>query len=195
MALKDPVVARDDTIRSAILGVIVLAAIGVWMFSERPLFIGARSWVMQGVEVRPGGVSPHYARMVDEYGVHLPKSRHTPVSLLRARVRLPEAVEAIPTDMHFGYSIIETSVLGAPYWARKDDGYVIYYETPTEFVYAPVTDDYLARVKIPAPKPVSSMSLPWWEYLWGWLFPLALAGWGWFELGAARRRREAEGII
>lgn len=193
MALKDPVVARDDTIRSVVLGVIVLAAIGVWMFSERALVIGARSWVMEGAPL--SSTPPNYTRILDEYGVHLPKSQHTPVSMLRARVHLPEAVEVAPNVMHFGYSIVETSVFGAPYWARKDDGYVIYYETPYEFVYAPVTDDYLRQVKIPGPKPLSSQWFPWWAHFWGWVFPIALAGWGWFELGAMRRRREAEGLI
>jgi hypothetical protein len=86
-------------------------------------------------------------------------------------------------------------VLGMPFVYRSQYGPVIYAETDHEFVIAPITDDYLRQMKIRAPGPVDSMSKPWWAYIWGWLFAAGLVGIGWFELGAARRRREALGLI
>ncbi|MDF0489702.1 hypothetical protein PX554_16330 [Sphingomonas sp. H39-1-10] len=187
MAHADPIVARDQHIRSAILGVIVLYAAIVLMVTDRPVVIGSRALVLPGASIPVSAAPKGYVEALDQYGVHLPKQGHAPALAERA----PLTVERL----RFGYSIVETSILGAPYWYRKDDGYVVYYETLREYVYAPVTDDYMRKVGLPGPKPLSRQSFAWWEHVWGWVFPLALAGWGLFEIGAARRRREAEGLI
>jgi hypothetical protein len=195
---SDPIIARDGILRSVILSVIVLYAAIVLLFSDRPLLIGSKPWIMPGASIKLARAPRGYLEALDQYGVHSPKLRHPPLYMLRAPVLRPPSPNPIPVEidtLHFGYSIVETSILGAPYWLGKDDGYVVYYEMPDEFVYAPVTDDYLRQVKLPGPKPLSSQSFAWWAHVWGWVFPLALGGWGWFEIGAMRRRREALGLI
>lgn len=198
MAHADPIVARDQHIRSAILGVIVLYAAAVLLFTDRAVVIGSRPLVMPGASIPVSAAPKGYVDALDQYGVHSPKLAHSPFYLARKPGIAPPPVERAPIAverLHFGYSIVETSILGAPYWYSKDDGYVVYYETLREYVYAPVTDDYMRQVKLPGPTPLSRQSFPWRRHVWGWIFPLALAGWGLFELGATRRRREAEGLI
>jgi hypothetical protein len=193
MPLDDPIVARDGKIRSAILGVIVLYAVAMLLFTNRAVLIGSRPWIMPGESIPLSQAPAGYLDALDQYGVHSPKLSHGPLYPQRApRVeRRPLA----PDRLHFGYSIIETSILGAPYWYSKDDGNVVYYETLREFVYAPVNEDYMRQIKLPGPMPLSRQSFAWWRHVWGWIFPLGLAGWGWFELGAMRRKRAAEGLI
>lgn len=187
MAHADPIVARDQSVRSLILGVIVLYAVLVLACTDRAVPIGSRALVMPGVSISVAAAPRGYVDALDQYGVHLPKNGGRP----RVSERAPLGVERL----HFGYSIVETSILGAPYWYASDDGYVIYYETLREYVYAPVTDAYMRQVKLPGPTPLSRQSFAWWRHVWGWIFPLALAGWGLFEIGATRRKREAEGLI
>jgi hypothetical protein len=195
--LDEPVVARDAKIRSAILGLIVLYAVAMLLFTNRAILIGSRPWIMPGASIPLGRAPVGYLDALDQYGVHSPKLSHSPFYLSRMPVPVPriERRPLAPDRLHFGYSIAETSILGAPYWYSKDDGYVVYYETLHEFVYAPVNEDYMRKVHLPGPMPLSGQAFPWWRHVWGWVFPIALAGWGWFELGAMRRKRAAEGII
>lgn len=197
MPLGDPIVARDAKIRSAMIGVIVLYAATLLLFTPRAVLIGSRPWIMPGASIPLSRAPAGYLDALDQYGVHSPKLSHSPLYLWRMPKFGPriERRPLAPDRLHFGYAIIETSILGAPYWYSKDDGYVVYYETLREFVYAPVTEDYMRQVKLPGPMPLSRQRFPWWRHVWGWIFPLALAGWGWFELGAMRRKRAAEGFI
>jgi len=197
MPLYDPIVARDGKIRSAILGAIVLYAVAMLVFTDRAVLIGSRPLVMPGESIPLSAAPAGYLDALDQHGVHSPKLSHSPLYLWRMPALAPrvERRPLAPDRLHFGFSVVETSILGAPYWFSKDDGYVVYYETLREYVYAPVTEDYMRQVKLPGPVPLSRQSFLWWQHVWGWVFPLALAGWGWFELGAMRRKRDAEGII
>ena len=193
---KHPVIKRDETIRSVLLGMLVLGVVAVLLLSDRPLIIGDRAWVMPGDEIPAGKGPANFNRSLDTFGVHIIKARHRPS--FAPKTALPAEREQsyeLPTTLRFGYSIIETDILGMPFVPRKDFGHVIYMETPTEFIAAPITDDYLKQMKFPADKPLGLLGFPWWNHLWGWLFVIAAIGIGWFELGALRRRREALGMI
>jgi len=183
----DGVVMRDRYRRVAIAGVILLYAVAVLVFTDRDVPFGRRAMILPGASIPSSRAPAGYAAALDQYGVHLPKHG--------VRAIVQSAPLAPPDRLHFGYSIIETSIFGAPYGFGKDDGYVVYYETLREFVYAPVNEDYMRKVGLPGPMPLSSQSFAWWRHVWGWVFPLALTGWGWFELGAARRKRAVEGLI
>lgn len=183
---------RDGKIRGAILGMILAYAVAVLSFTDRARLIGSRARILPGVSIPTASAPQGYAEALDRYGVHLPKRADSSMATSR---RADAAPLAPPERLHFGYSIVETAVLGAPYWYSTDDGHVIYYETLREFVYAPVSEAYMRKVHLPGPMPLSGQAFAWWRQLWGWVFPLALAGWGWFESGAARRKRAAEGVI
>ena len=187
MVGDDAVVTRDRYRRGVIVGVILLYAVAVLVFTDRTLPFGSRAMILPGASIPTASAPAGYAEALDQYGVHLPKHGE--------RAIMQSAPLAPPDRLRFGYSGTETSILGAPYWFGKDDGYVVYYETLREFVYAPVNDDYMRKIGLPGPMPLSSQSFGWWRHVWGWVFPLALAGWGWFELGAARRKRAVDGLI
>lgn len=196
MAVKHPVVRRDEKIRSALIGVYVIVLIATIGLSERPIPIGNSPWVMPGTPIPKGSGRVGIATMLDDYGVHIPKFAHVPLLVQRAGLTpVAAAPNAADAALAFGYSIVETDILGLPFWFRTDEGHVIYYETPGDYVTVEASDYNLKATGILATTPLASQRFAWWEHLWGWLFVVAAGGTALFELGALRRRREAEGLI
>jgi hypothetical protein len=147
----DAVATRDRYRRGVIVGVILLYAVAVLVFTDRTLPFGSRAMILPGASIPTASAPAGYAEALDQYGVHLPKHGD--------RAIMQSAPLAPPDRLRFGYSGTETSILGAPYWFGKDDGHVVYYETLREFVYAPVNDDYMRKVGLPGPMPLSSQCL------------------------------------
>ena len=195
MAHKHPVIQRDETIRSILLGVFVLVTAITLVLSDRVLFYGTRSKVIPGAIVPKGALPDTFKGTLDDYGVHIPKFARRPLLSIGAAPDQAYDTLAQATPLHFGYSIREGAAIGLPFTATTEHGHVLYYETPHEYVIAPITDDYLRQVKVPMAKPLDAGDYAYWPHLWGWLFVLALIGIGAFELGAQRRRRDALGMI
>ena len=196
MAHKEPVVRRDDGIRSALLGIGVMALGLTIGLSERPLIIGNMPDIVTGESAT--ATRPDAARIIDEYGVHVLKLRHPPLLLGLAAVVVrdgsdPKKHETRP--LHFGYSLIETDLLGMPFWVRRDLGEVLFYDEAQEFVAVEANDYNLKSMGMTPGTPITEQGFAWWTHLWGWLFVAAAGGYGLFELGATRRRRTAEGMI
>lgn len=196
MAIKDPIVRRDDGIRSGVLGVGVLVLVVTIGLSERPLVIGNMPDIIAGESAT--ATRPDAVRIIDEYGVHVLKLRHRPLLYGGAPVAAltepdPEPNAAQP--LRFGYSLIETDILGMPFWVRRDMGPVLFYEQPRDFVAVEANAYNLKSMGVTPKVPVAQQGFAWWGHLWGWLFVASAAGYGLFELGATRRRREAEGMI
>jgi len=195
MAQKHPVIQRDETIRSILLGVFVLVTAITIVLSDRVLFYGSRSKVIAGAALPKGGLPDDFIRTVDNYGVHIPKFARRPLLSIGAPAGPAYDTLSQATPLRFGYSIREGAAIGMPFAAGTEHGHVLYYETPHEYVIAPITDDYLRQVKVPMAKPLDDGDYSFWPHRWGWLFVLALLGIGAFELGAQRRRRDALGLI
>lgn len=193
---KHPVVVRDETIRAVLVGLYLLALFAVLLFSNRPLLIGNMPNVVAGMAIPPGSARADASAVLDGYAVHVPKLRHAALALARlGLVREVPFDETAPRPLSFGYSIIETDILGMPFWFRSDDGYIVYDETPDEFRTLQVMPQNLRALRITATDTLPWWQMPWWAHLWGWAFVLAGGALGLFELGAVRRRREAEGLI
>jgi len=197
MAKQDfpPRVRRLAVIRNVAFGLVVIWFWAALLLSEKPLVIGRTPLVMQGQEMPARILPPDYLDSLDQYGLHQIKLGHPP--LIGGGRRTFEAVgETAPrgTPTRLGYSIVETDIIGMPFWYTRNIGPVIYYETKDEFVCAPVTDDYFRQLKIPAPR-LDSLHWPWWNHIWGWLYVLALAATGWLAWRVNEGKREALGII
>lgn len=198
MEKKHPTIKRDETIRSVLIGVFVLATASVILLSERPLIMGVRSWVVPGAPLTHGTGPADFADTVDDFGVHVPKVRHRPLFAVATPAPTAEQVSAEyqqRSALGFGYSIREFDLLGMPFVPYREYGRVIYYESPREFAAVSATDDYLKQINVPAAASDNLWAFPFWRHMWGWLFALGLVGIGLFELGAARRRREALGLL
>jgi len=194
-----PEVKRDLAIRNGALGVLVILLAAVMLLSERPLVIGDRPTVLPGPEISHARLPPDYVGTLDDQGAHVPKLRHralmAPTQPGAAQDRRIDWTTPDPaTPVRLGWSIIETDILGMPFWYRKDDGQVIYYETDREYVYGLASEDYFRQAHITAPK-LASLWQPWWRATWGWVFVLAFAAVGAFEWQAGGRRREALGML
>ena len=193
---KHPVVVRDETIRAILVGLFLTAIFVVLFLSNRPLVIGTMPNVVTGMPIPPANARPDASALLDGYALHVPKMRHSALILQRLGLTHDGPVdETAPRQLSFGYSIVETDILGMPFWFRAYDGYVVYDETPYEFRTLPVLPENLNALRITAADTLPGWRMPWWSHLWGWLFVLAGGGLGLFQLGAIRRRRGVEGII
>lgn len=193
---KHPVIVRDELIRAILVGLFLTAIFIVLMFSNRPLVIGNMPNVIAGMPIPAAKARPDASEILDGYAVHVIKLRHPALILQRLGLVKPFTHdETVVRPIAYGYSIIETDILGMPFWFRPDDGYVLYDETPNEFRTLKVLPQNLEALAITAPDTLPLWRMPWWSHLWGWLFVLAAGGLGLFELGAVRRRRVVEGII
>lgn len=189
---KDPVVRRDEAIRSGLIGTLVVLLVATIGLSERPLIIGNQPYVMAGIAATP--TRPDAQAIMDRFGIHTLKLRRRPLLLLNRPPPPPPAPAGLP-PLRFGYAIVETDVLALPFWFRRDDGNVLFYETPRDYVSVEANAYNLHSMGVTPAVPVERQGFAWWSHLWGWLFVAAAAGIGLFELGAVRRRREAEGMI
>lgn len=193
---KHPVVVRDETIRAILVGLYLTAIFAVLLTSHRPLIIGNLPNVVAGTRIPIDKARSDATQILDDYAIHVLKLRHAPVILQRFGLARDVVMdETAPRPLAFGYSILETDILGMPFWFRADNGYVVYDETPNEFRELPVLPQNLKALGISVQDTMPTWQMPWWAHLWGWLFVLAAVGLGFFQLSAIRRRRVVEGMI
>ncbi|MGH6614253.1 hypothetical protein [Sphingomonas sp.] len=188
----DPVIRRDAMIRGVLLGILILAIATTMVLSKRSRFIGDQSWVLPGAPIAYRDLPRDYVRVLDDYGIHILKLGRQ--RTIPAGAPFPVLGDEKP-PLRFGYSFYEKTVAAMPFIVRKQHGHVIYYENGAEFVVMPLNDEYLQRIGVKTAKPLDDGDFPLWPHMWGWLFVVAIAGVGLFELGAARRRREVTGIM
>lgn len=196
MAIANSAVERDNAIRNGLIGAGILAFALTIGLSERPLLIGNMPYVIPGAKAV--ATRNDAAKIIDDYGVHILKLRHPPMlfhGLVNAIAPIITRQQNGVPALKFGSSIVETDVLGMPFWVRSDGGTVLFYETPGEYVTVEANAYNLKSMGVTPVIPVEQQRFPWWTHLWGWL-PVAAAGaYGLFELGAIRRKREADGMI
>jgi hypothetical protein len=190
---KHPVIKRDETIRSILIGVVVLAAAFAILLSDRPLGLTNRPWVAPVAAIPARADLPEMRRFIQNWAYFVPKANHTP--LFAVLDRRPPKAEGEPQPM-LGYSIREVTAAGLPMLSYKELGYVLYLERDGNFQMVPMDE---AGLNLLATKTGGHLEtgyvFPFWEHFWGLLFLVALGAIGLFELGALRRKRDALGLI
>jgi hypothetical protein len=190
---KHPVIKRDETIRSVLIGVVVVAAVFAILLSDKPLGLTNRPWVDPIAEIPARADLPEVKRFIQNWAYFVPKANHTP--LFAVLDRRPRKAEGEPKPM-LGYSIREVTAAGLPMLSYKELGYVLYLEREGNFQMVPLDESGLNLL---ASKTGTHLEtgyfFPFWNHFWGLLFLVALGGIGLFELGALRRRREALDLI
>ncbi len=189
---NDPVVKRDETLRAIILAVMVVATGLTIILSRKPILMTDRQWVAYVAPLPAKADARVLASWIDSAGTIAEKFERKPGVELPALT--PASVKDAP--LMVGYSIREKAAFGMSFAASEDEGYVIYRDRGDYFETIALTPEGWAGVEKRAGVqfPIHGIP-PLWKYYWGWLFFLALAGYGWFEAVAARHRREAAGVI
>ncbi|MFA5964403.1 MAG: hypothetical protein WC804_10335 [Sphingomonas sp.] len=189
---QDPVVKRDAVLRAIILAVLMMAAGLTIKLSRKPIMMTDRSWVAYVAPLPAKADARVLANWIDNAGTVSWKYEHKP------GIELPALTPATPADapLMVGYSLREKDAFGMPFAGLTDEGWVIYRDRGSYFETIALTPEGWAGVEKRAgvPFPIHGVP-PLWRYFWGWLFFVALAGYGWFEAVAARHRREAAGVI
>ena len=190
---KHPVIKRDETIRSVLIGVVVIAAVFAIFLSDKPLGLTNRPWVDPVAAIPARADLPELKRFIQNWAYFVPKANHTP--LFAVLDRRPPRAEGEPRPM-LGYSIREVAAAGLPMLSYKELGYVLYVEREGNFQMVPLDEAGLDLLTSKTGTHLEAGYLfPFWNHFWGLLFLVALGGIGLFELGALRRRREALDLI
>lgn len=189
---NDPVVKRDETLRAVILAVMVVATGLTMVLSRKPIMMTDRSWVSYVAPLPAKADKRVLASWIDNDGTVSWKYEHKP------GVELPALTPATPENapLMVGYSLREKDAFGMPFAGLPDEGWVIYRDRGNYFETIALTQEGWDGIEKRAGEPFPIHGIPpIWKYYWGWWFFIALAGIGWFELTAARHRREAAGVI
>jgi len=189
---NDPVVKRDETLRAVILAVMVVATGLTMVLSRKPILMSDRAWIAYVAPLPPKADARLLASWVDNQGTSSWKYEH------RAGVELPALTPATSKDapLMVGYSLREKAAFGMSFAGLPDEGWVIYRDRGDYFETIALTQEGWEGIEKRAGEPFPIHGTPpLWRYYWGWLFFVALAGYGWFEAVATRHRREAAGVI
>ena len=89
-----------------------------------------------------------------------------------------------------GYSYREVALIGLPFLAYPDMGFVLFDETPTGLRAYPIDAAYLRLLESEAGVPLArDYGFPYYRFLWGWLFIAAIAAWVFLQRRAKARGR------
>ena len=97
--------------------------------------------------------------------------------------------------LKLGWSYREFGLLGMPFWASKELGFVTYVETPEGLQFAVLMPEQVKLLEELTGKTYSDYSFPLYRHAWGWLFVLAFLVWLWLNRRAEAKWREETGII
>jgi hypothetical protein len=101
-----------------------------------------------------------------------------------------------PIQLDLGYAYREISAGWMPFWAREDQGFVMFAGAGETASVAAMTDiDRAAIVKALGNDPTASYSFPILSHLWGWLSVAAMLLLTWFNLWREARRKDRAGIM
>jgi len=99
-----------------------------------------------------------------------------------------------PTRLALGKQFRTFEVLALPLAAYKQEpGYVLYAISRKRLQILPVDDAKLANINALAGRDLTAgYQLPWWNYVWGWLFAVALGIWLIFQFAHEAKMRKLE---
>ena len=190
--------------RNILAGVLIVSLIVILMLSDRDWVLSDQYRAVSHVGDVPASVTGPIADELPEIvrwgGVHVPR-RYNKAELfyhfLVSVGRVPPAnTSDAPGPPQLGYSVREWSFLGMPFGYYTEYGHVIYTETRHELVAAQLlpraTEQFHKEL---GRDPAQGFFFPFWEHVWGWLFVLGVAAWGWLQFRSMVRAREAAGII
>jgi hypothetical protein len=101
-----------------------------------------------------------------------------------------------PEGVRIGYAYRTFSALKLPFVVYSDPGPVIYTESSSETRLTPLDEEthkYVTQ-KL-GHDPLAGHGLPYLQYLWGWLFVVALLIWLFFQYRYEARKREESGLL
>ena len=99
-----------------------------------------------------------------------------------------------PSRLALGKQFRTFEVLALPLAAyREEPGYVLYAISRKRLQIIPLDDAKLANVNALAGRDLTAgYKLPWWNYVWGWLFAVALGIWLVFQFAHEAKMRKLE---
>lgn len=157
--------------------------------AQRSILLNNVPDVAHLADLPPAASGTAGARQVFAWGALIPTSRLRPPL---ARMLLPDDAATQPK---LGYSVRQITFLGLPFYAYKEAGEVLYVRTPENFQIAGVGAGGVAGLEQELGQKLDVGIFPFWLYIWGWLAPLAVGLFGWFEWRNQRRRRELLGLL
>lgn len=199
MSKQHPIIRRDEAIRNGLLALFAIALVGAVLVSTRPIWPTVRPAITPVRAIPLRGELAGMGEFIDNYAVILPKANHMPLILGGAagkRTAGPAAAAAeADATPRLGYSYREITAFGLPLMAYPEFGYVAYRDHGEVYHAVPLDADALALLNKKAGMALEAgWFFPVWS-LWGLLYVAAIAGIVMFEAAAARRRREALGLI
>lgn len=166
-------------IRLIVLGLIAAAYAAACFVSPYGFWMRDAPAVAQVADLPDSAIPPYitYKLRVDaiQYRIDRPD-----LPLEASRVRL-------------GYAFRTFEALKLPFAAYGESGYVLYAESRKLLQVIPLDDEKLANLNAAAGRDLTAgYKLPWWNYVWGWLFVLAIAAYLPFQFAHDARMRRLE---
>jgi hypothetical protein len=164
---------------------IILAALALFMVAN--LALGDRPWSLTS--------APRVAEIatLPDAPALTPVRNYAEMSagtLAYPERRTPPLAEAGPPPLKIGWAYREVSLLGMPLYGYPEPGIVAYFERPEAIHAASLGPEQLALLDRLTGGSYSSLSFPWYKYLWGPLFLLGILLWTWAKTREARRAEE-----
>lgn len=187
-------IRRDERIRGIVLASFVIILAGIVLLSHRPIWPTNRprvAWVADLPARTDKGKIDNFI----SYGIFVPQVEHAPILQMAAAAEkiAPIDINALP---RLGYSYREIDLFGLPLIGYPEFGYVLYHDRGAMLQMMPLEADGLNLLERETGARLErGFIFPFWESCWGLLVIAAGAGIWLFELGAARRKREALGMI
>ena len=166
-------------IRLIALGLIVAAYVGVCFVSPFGFWMRDAPAVSMVAEVPDGAIPPDISRQLElkaiQYAIDRPD-----LPVQASRVRL-------------GYAFRSFEALKLPFSAYGGRGYVLYAESRKLLQVIPLDDAKLANLNAIAGRDLTAgYKLPWWNYVWGWIFVALIAIWLVFQFAHEARIKKLE---
>lgn len=181
---------RREVAHYVLLALSCLLIIGSVLVSLRPITLANLPVVAPVGPVPPKADPARLEAYVRAYSVLIPQTDWRPA--LRDAAGLTGR-----SGVQVGYSLRQLSFLGLPFFAYPEAGYVLSLDDGGRYIaIAPLGSEGLEQIEretgatLPRFSPLTAL-----RYAWGWLLPIMVALFVWFELRWQARRRAALGLI
>lgn len=166
-------------IRLIALGLIVAAYVGVCFVSPYGFWMRDAPAVAMVSEVPDGAIPPDISRQLEVDAIQYPINRPD-LPLQASRVRL-------------GYAFRTFEALKLPFMTYEGKGWVLYAESRKLLQVIPLDGEKLANLKtVMGHDPTAGYKLPWWNYMWGWIFVFLILVYLPFQFAHDARMRKLE---